>query len=58
MSSSCHKYLKMTENIRNHRRGEIEQLISVFDIPGRNVPILPEIFGNNQKHKETPVWWN
>ena len=48
----------MIENIRNHRRGEIEQLISVIDIIDRNCQFLPEIFENDQKHTETPVWWN
>ena len=56
MFRSCQKYLKMVKNIRKRRRGEIEQLISVFDIPGRNVQFLSEIFGNGQKHKETPAW--
>ena len=58
MVSSCQKYLKIIKNIRKHRLGEIEQLISIFDIFDRNEQFLPEIFENGQKHKETPAWWN
>ena len=56
MLRPCQKYLEMVKNIRKRRRGEIEQLISVFDIPGRNVQLLSEIFENNQEHNETPAW--
>ena len=55
MFSSCQKYLEMVKNIRKRRRGEIEQLITVFDIAGRNVQFLREIFGNYQKYTETPA---
>ena len=48
MFRSCQKYLEMVKNIRKRRRGEIEQLIFVFDIHDRNVQFMSEISENYQ----------
>ena len=37
---------------------ELNNRFPFFYIPGRNIQVLPEIFENCQKHKETPAWWN